>query len=40
MRDVQALLAGKADRQYLERWAKELSVAESLRKGLDARHDT
>jgi hypothetical protein len=39
MRDVQALLASGADRQYLERWAKELSVEELLRKNLDAGHD-
>ena len=39
LRDVQALLAGGADRQYLERWAGELSVTEMLRKSLDAGHD-
>jgi hypothetical protein len=38
LRDVQALLAGGADRAYLERWAGELSVAESLRRMLDAGH--
>lgn len=38
LRDVQALLAGGADRQYLERWAGELSVTELLRKSLDAGH--
>lgn len=40
MRDVRALLASGVDRPYLERWAKELSVAELLRKCLDAGHDT
>jgi len=40
LRDVQALLAGPADRKYLERWAEELSVTELLRKSLDAGHDT
>jgi hypothetical protein len=40
MRDVQALLAGGADRTYLERWAKELSVAELLQEMLDEGHDT
>jgi hypothetical protein len=39
LRDVQALLAGGADRQYLERWARELSVTELLGKSLDAGHD-
>jgi hypothetical protein len=39
MRDVQALLAGGADRTYLERWAKDLSVTELLRKNLDAGHN-
>jgi len=39
MRDVQALLAAGADRKYLERWAKELSVTELLRKSLDAGHN-
>lgn len=38
MRDVQSLLAGGADRTYLERWAPELSVTELLRKILDAGH--
>ena len=40
LRDVRALLAGGADRKYLERWAGELSVTELLRTSLDARHDT
>lgn len=40
LRDVQALLAGGADRKYLERWAAELSVTELLWKSLDARHDS
>lgn len=40
LRDVQALLAGGADRKYLERWAEELSVTELLRKSLDAGHHT
>ena len=40
LRDVQALLAGDADRQYLERWAEELSVTEMLRNSLDAGHNT
>jgi hypothetical protein len=40
MRDVRALLASGVDRPYLERWAKELSVVELLRKSLDAGHDT
>ena len=40
MRDVHALLAGEADRTYLERWADELSVTELLRKCLDEGHDT
>ncbi|MGH8622375.1 MAG: hypothetical protein ACRET3_09570 [Burkholderiales bacterium] len=40
MRDVQALLAGGADRTYLERWANELSVADLLRRSLDEGHDT
>lgn len=40
MRDVQALLAGGADRTYLERWAAELSVTELLAKCADAGHDT
>jgi hypothetical protein len=39
LRDVQALLAGGADRTYLERWAEELSVTELLRKSLDAGHN-
>jgi hypothetical protein len=39
LRDVQALLAGGADRPYLERWARELSVTELLGKSLDAGHD-
>ncbi|MBI3044434.1 MAG: hypothetical protein HYY78_16555 [Betaproteobacteria bacterium] len=39
LRDVQALLAGGADRTYLERWAGELSVMDLLRKNLDAGHD-
>jgi len=38
MRDVQALLAGGADRTYLEHWTTELSVTELLRKTLDAGH--
>ena len=40
LRDVQALLAGGADRTYLERWAEELSITELLRKSLDAGHNT
>jgi hypothetical protein len=40
LRDVQALLAGGADRTYLERWAEELSVTELLRKSLDAGHNS
>jgi len=40
LRDVQALLAGDADRQYLEHWAEELSVTEMLRNSLDAGHNT
>ena len=39
LRDVRALLAGDSDRQYLERWAQELSVTELLGKCLDAGHD-
>ena len=39
LRDVRALLAGGSDRQYLERWAQELSVTELLGKCLDAGHD-
>lgn len=39
MRDVGALLAGDADRTYLERWAKELAVTELLEKCLDEGHD-
>ncbi len=38
IRDVQSLLAGGADRTYLERWAPELSVTELLQKTLDAGH--
>jgi hypothetical protein len=38
LRDVQALLAGGADRTYLERWATELSVKELLHRTLDAGH--
>jgi hypothetical protein len=37
--DVRSLLAGGADRQYLERWAGELSVTDLLRRNLDAGHD-
>jgi hypothetical protein len=40
LRDVRALLAGGADRKYLERWAQDLSVSELLRQSLDAGHDT
>ena len=40
LRDVQSLLAGGADRSYLERWAEELLVTELLRTSLDAGHDT
>ena len=40
LRDVESLLAGGADRTYLERWAEDLSVTELLRTSLDARHDT
>lgn len=40
LRDVRALLAGGADRRYLERWAEELSVTDLLRECLDAGHDT
>ena len=40
LRDVQSLLAGGADRTYLERWAEELSVTELLRTSLDAGHHT
>ena len=32
LRDVQALLAGDADRQYLEHWAEELSVLRRSRR--------
>lgn len=39
LRDVRSLLAGDADRQYLERWAVELEVADLLRRSLDAGHD-
>lgn len=39
IRDVQALLAGGADRTYLERWAVELSIVELLRKCLDEGHN-
>ena len=39
LRDVCALLAGGSDRQYLERWARELSVMELLGKSFDAGHD-
>jgi hypothetical protein len=39
LRDVRSLLAGGADRQYLERWAGDLSVSELLRRSLDAGHD-
>lgn len=39
LRDVRALLAGGADRKYLENWAKELSVTDLLRSILDAGHD-
>ena len=37
-RDVQSLLAGGADRTYLEHWASELSLTELLLKTLDAGH--
>lgn len=40
LRDVRALLAGGADRKYLEQWAEDLSVTELLRKSLDAGYDT
>lgn len=36
--DVRALLAGEIDRDYLERWALELEVAEDLKACIDARH--
>jgi hypothetical protein len=39
LRDVRSLLAGSADREYLERWAGELSVIDLLRRSLDAGHD-
>lgn len=39
LRDVRALLAGGADRTYLQRWAAELSVAELLKRTLSAGHD-
>ena len=39
LRDVRALLAGDVDRTYLERWAKDLSVTQLLRKCLDAGHN-
>jgi len=39
LRDAQALLAGDADRKYLERWAEELSVTDLLRKSFDAGYD-
>ena len=38
LRDVQALLAGAADRTYLERWATELSVRDLLQRTFDAGH--
>jgi hypothetical protein len=40
LRDVRSLLAGGADRKYLERWADELAVTDLLRSSLDAGHDT
>ena len=40
MRDVRSLLAGGADRTYLEHWASELSVTDLLRQILDAGHHT
>jgi hypothetical protein len=39
LRDVRALLAGEADRTYLEHWAKELAVTDLLRRCLDEGHD-
>jgi len=39
LRDVRALLAGDVDRTYLERWSKDLSVTDLLRKTLDAGHN-
>lgn len=40
MRDVHALLAGDADRKYLERWAAELEIMDWLQRAFDAGHDT
>ena len=40
LRDVRALLAGKVDLVYLARWAAELSVAQELKAGFNARHDS
>jgi hypothetical protein len=40
LRDVRSLLAGETDRQYLDRWAADLSVTDLLRRSLDAGHDT
>lgn len=40
LRDVRSLLAGEIDLVYLERWAAELSVAQELKAGIDARHDS
>ena len=40
IRDVRSLLAGGADWTYLERWAPELSVTDTLRQIRDAGHDS
>lgn len=40
LRDVRALLAGGADEAYLQRWAAELTVTDSLQTCLDERYDS